>query len=152
MAPTDFAVRALRETDLEEWLRMRKVLWDGNDDFDHRTEMLDILGHPDTQLVLVADDGKGRLIGFLEASIRPFAEDCETDHVGYVEGWYVEGPHRRNGVGRELAAAAEQWARKKGCTEMASDAEIGNEQSIAAHARLGYKETSRLVHLRKELN
>ena len=151
MAATDFAVRPLRESDLEEWLRLRKLLWDGNDEQDHRSEMLDILSHPETQLVMVAEDGKGRLAGFLEASIRPFAEDCETDHVGYVEGWFVEDPHRRRGIGRELVTAAELWARQRGCTEMASDAEIGNDQSIAAHAGLGYKETSRLVHFRKEL-
>jgi hypothetical protein len=34
---------------------------------------------------------------------------------------------------------------------MASDAEIGNDLSLAAHLNLGYNETSRLVHLRKEL-
>ncbi len=113
--------------------------------------MLEILGHPETQLVLVANDGNGKTVGFLEASIRAFAEDCETDHVGYIEGWFVEGEHRRNVIGRELVSAAEKWARKKGCTEMASDVEIGNEQSLAAHFGLGYKETSRLVHLRKEL-
>jgi hypothetical protein len=34
---------------------------------------------------------------------------------------------------------------------MASDAELGNDSSLAIHLNLGYKETSRLVHLRKEL-
>ena len=140
MAATDFAVRPLRESDLEEWLRLRKLLWDGNDEQDHRSEMLDILSHPETQLVMVADDGNGRLAGFLEASIRPFAEDCETDHVGYVEGWFVEDPHRRRGIGRELVATAES------CT-----AGLIGDRLDAAHASLGYKETSRLVHFRKEL-
>lgn len=151
MAETDFAVRQLREQDLNEWLRLRKLLWDENDDADHRSEMLDILGHPESQLVVVAETESGKLIGFLEASIRPFVEDCETDHVGYLEGWFVDPDHRRSGVGRELVRSAEHWARQKGCTEMASDAEIGNESSIAAHSSLGYEETSRLVHLRKEL-
>ena len=113
--------------------------------------MMDILDHGDSQLVLVADSGNGGLIGFLEASIRPFVEDCETDHVGYLEGWYVEPEFRKMGIGRELVRQAEAWAREKGCTEMASDAEIGNEGSLAAHLNLGYSETSRLVHLRKDL-
>ncbi|MGD9628134.1 MAG: aminoglycoside 6'-N-acetyltransferase [Pyrinomonadaceae bacterium] len=152
MPKNDYALRPVRESDLNEWFRLRKLLWDENDDSDHQSEMLDILEHSDTQLVMVADLGDGRLIGFLEASIRPFAEDCETDHVGYLEGWYVMPEHRRLGVGRELVRNAENWARQKGCTEMASDAEIGNEQSLAAHVGLGYGITSRLVHLRKELN
>jgi aminoglycoside 6'-N-acetyltransferase I len=113
--------------------------------------MMDILSHPESQLVLVADTGDGRLIGFLEASIRPFVEDCHTDHVGYLEGWFVESDHRQRGVGRELVRDAENWARQKGCTEMASDAEVGNEASLSAHTRLGYEVTSKLVHLRKEL-
>lgn len=151
MPDTNYAVRPVRESDLNEWFRLRKLLWDENDDGDHRSEMLDILDHLDSQLVLVADSGDGELIGFLEASIRPFVEDCHTDHVGYLEGWYVAPEHRRLGVGGDLVRNAENWARQKGCTEMASDAEIGNEGSITAHTRLGYSETSRLVHLRKEL-
>jgi aminoglycoside 6'-N-acetyltransferase I len=150
--PTDkFHVRPVHESDLNEWFRLRKLLWDENDDADHRTEMMDILSHPESQLVLVADAGDDHLIGFLEAAIRPFVEDCHTDHVGYLEGWFVEPEHRQSGVGRELVRNAENWARQKGCTEMASDAEVGNERSLNAHTRLGYEITSKLVHLRKEL-
>ena len=151
MPETNYAVRPVRESDLNEWFRLRKLLWDENDDGDHRSEMLDILGHPESQLVLVADAGNGELIGFLEASIRPFVEDCETDHVGYLEGWYVLPENRQSGVGGELVRNAENWARQKGCSEMASDAEVGNDGSLTAHTRLGYEVTSRLVHLRKEL-
>lgn len=151
MDERNWNIRTLRESDLSEWLRLRKLLWDETVEDDHREEMLDIIEHPDSQCVLVADNRNGSLVGFLEVSIRPFVEDCETDHVGYLEGWFVEEAHRRNGVGGELVRQAEIWARKKGCTEIASDAEIGNELSLHAHASLGYKETSRLVHLRKAL-
>ena len=151
MTPEQFSVRPLRETDVDDWFRLRKLLWDATADDDHKSEMIDILEHPDSQLVLFADTGSGRLIGFLEASIRPYVEDCETDHVGYLEGWYVEPEFRKQGIGRELVREAEHWAIDKGCTEMASDAELGNDMSLTAHLNLGYKETSRLVHLRKEL-
>jgi aminoglycoside 6'-N-acetyltransferase I len=151
MNPEQVTVRQLQEADLDDWFRLRKMLWDETGDDDHKSEMIDILDHHESQLVLVADDGSGRLIGFLEASIRPFVEDCDTDHVGYLEGWFVEPSYRNEGIGRGLVAHAEEWAREKGCTEMASDAELGNDMSLAAHLRLGYNETSRLVHLRKEL-
>lgn len=150
MNPKQVTVRALRETDLDDWFRLRKMLWDATGDDDHKSEMLDILDHHESQLVLLAD-ADGRPVGFLEASIRPFVEDCETDHVGYLEGWFVEPEFRKDGVGSMLVRHAENWAREKGCTEMASDAEIGNSSSLAAHLSLGYIETSRLVHLRKEL-
>jgi aminoglycoside 6'-N-acetyltransferase I len=151
MTTANFNVRRLRETDIGEWLRLRKMLWDGSSDEEHKAEMMDIYEHTETQLVLVAEVGGGRLVGFLEASIRPFVEDCHSEQVGYLEGWFVEPEFRRSGIGRALVREAENWARARGSTEMASDAEIGNEMSLKAHLNLGYEETSRLVHLRKDL-
>ncbi|MGC2237619.1 MAG: aminoglycoside 6'-N-acetyltransferase [Pyrinomonadaceae bacterium] len=151
MTQQNYNVRPVKERDINEWFRLRKLLWDESSDDEHKTEMLDIYEHNDSQLVLVAETENGNLIGFLEASIRPFVEDCHTDHVGYLEGWFVEEEYRRYGVGRRLVRSAESWARSKGCTEMASDSEIGNDLSLKAHLNLGYDETSRLVHLRKDL-
>lgn len=151
MSDAEYAIRPLREDDLGEWFRLRSLLWDETPEDDHQEEMMDIIEHSDTQFVSVADLGNGRLAGFLEASIRPFVDDCSSENVGYLEGWYVEPAFRRRGIGRELVAAAEKWARVQGCSEMASDAELGNGPSVAAHGNLGYEETSRLVHFRKNL-
>lgn len=150
MTADEIVVRPISETDLEEWFRLRCILWDQTPEAEHRAEMLDILDHYETQQVFVAESDGG-LVGFLEASIRPFVEDCYTDRVGYLEGWYVEAPHRRKGIGAELVHSAEEWARISGCAEMASDAELGNNISERAHTKLGYEETSRLIHFRKEL-
>lgn len=146
-----FRVRQLEEKDFSGWFRLRKMLWDESNDEEHRAEMSDIFEHSETQLVIVAENSDGKLIAFLEASIRPFVEDCETDAVGYLEGWFVEPEFRQTGIGAKLVSSAENWARNKGCTEMASDSEIGNDLSLKAHQSLGYEETSRLVHLRKDL-
>ena len=151
MAATEYTIRPLAEGDLGEWLRLRQLLWDESSEDDHKSEMVDIIEDPESQFVAVADLGGGNLIGFLEASIRSHVEDCETENVGYLEGWFVDDRFRRNGVGRRLVDLAERWARGRGCTEMASDAEIGNSISQDAHSNLGYDETSRLVHYRKEL-
>ena len=151
MTGQNYRVRVVAANDASEWFRLRKLLWDESSDDEHRMEMLDIYEHHETQLVLVAETDDGNLVGFLEASIRPFVEDCHSDHVGYLEGWFVEPQYRKRGIGRHLVSEAENWARKKGCTEMASDSEIGNDTSLRAHQNLGYQETSRLVHLRKDL-
>ncbi|HEY0459554.1 MAG TPA: aminoglycoside 6'-N-acetyltransferase [Pyrinomonadaceae bacterium] len=150
MTEYNVIVRPIQEHDLPDWYRLRRMLWDELSEEEHRDEMFDIYEHTDSQLVLVAEKD-GKLVGFLEASIRPFVEDCHTDNVGYLEGWFVEPGFRRYGIGRDLVKNAERWARKKGCTEMASDAEVGNDLSLEAHLKLGYEETSRLVHLRKDL-
>ncbi len=151
MASNDIIIRPLAEGDLGEWLRLRLLLWDESDEDDHKDEMVDIIEHSDSQFVAVADRGDGRLAGFLEASIRTHVEDCDTENVGYLEGWYIDESHRRQGIGGRLVRFAEEWARQRGCTEMASDAEVDNAISLQAHNQLGYAETSRLVHLKKSL-
>ena len=151
MSEQNFVIRPVGKNDLNEWFRLRKLLWDESSDDEHRVEMLDIYEHSETQLVLVAETDGGKLAGFLEASIRPFVEDCHTDHVGYLEGWFVEKDFRRHGIGTKLVRQAEQWARRKGCTEMASDSEMGNNLSLQAHLKLGYDVSSKLIHLRKDL-
>ena len=84
-------------------------------------------------------------------SIREQAEGCQTDHIGYLEGWYVDEAWRQQGVGRKLVAAAEAWALAQGCTEMASDTTPEYPISPAAHAHLGYEEVTRTIHYRKVL-
>lgn len=76
--------------DRDEWLRLRLVLWpDSTAD-----EVDDYFRHGGFRIferstVIVADNGDGRLAGFTEASVRPFAEGCMTSPVAYLEGWYV---------------------------------------------------------------
>ena len=48
-------------------------------------------------------------------------------------------------------AHAERWARALGYSELASDAEIDNTVSIAAHRALGFEETDRIVCFLKKL-
>ncbi len=151
MIEQSFRIRPIEKGDFDEWFRLRQSLWDESSEAEHHAEMTDIFEHIETQLVLVVEISNGHLAGFLEASIRPFVEDCHSEQVGYLEGWFVEPVFRKHGIGRQLVKSAENWAREKGCEEMASDSEIGNDLSLKAHLKLGYEETSRLVHLRKDL-
>ena len=101
--------------------------------------------------VFVIDRGDGTLAGFVEAGSRPYAEGCNTSPVGYVEAWYVDDDLRRQGYGRALLQAAEDWARSQGSREMASDALLDNETSHRAHEASGYTEVERIVTFRKSL-
>lgn len=71
--------------------------------------------------------------------------------MAYLEGWYVEPDVRRRGIGRALVRAAEDWGRTQGCTEFASDTEIENAASAAAHTALGFEEVDRVRCFRKRL-
>jgi aminoglycoside 6'-N-acetyltransferase I len=144
-------VRAADLHDKAEWLRMRTALWP-NSKADHSAdiERFLICADPET-IVLVAEREAGVLGGFVEAGTRRWAEGCASSPVGYIEGWWVDVDLRRRGVGGLLIAAAEAWARSLGLTEMASDAELTNEVSHAAHHALGYEEAERIVCFRKRL-
>jgi aminoglycoside 6'-N-acetyltransferase I len=101
--------------------------------------------------VFVLDRADGSLAGFVEAGSRPYAEGCDTTPVGYVEAWYVDDDFRRQGYGRALLDAAEDWARCQGYREMASDALLDNLTSHRAHKASGYTEVERIVTFRKAL-
>jgi aminoglycoside 6'-N-acetyltransferase I len=138
-------------TDRDEWLRMRRALWNDCPDEQQLREMDEIL-KSETEVVFFAEGPEGRLCGFVEVSIRPWAIGCDSTPVGYIEGWYVDEDFRRQGAGRALVEAAEDWARSRGCRQMASDAELWNTVSHQAHGALGYQETGRVVTFKKDLS
>jgi len=143
-------IRPVKPEDLDEWLRMRLLLWSDDAPQEHLKEMEDMLADS-TCAVLVAVCPDGGLCGFLEVSQRKYADGCNTSPVGYIEGWYVDPDHRRNQVGAQLVQAAEAWARQSGLQEMASDCIINNIISLKAHNALGYEEVERLIHFKKQL-
>jgi aminoglycoside 6'-N-acetyltransferase I len=144
-------IRPVDVRDQAEWLRMRLALWPYAGHTEHMKEMSQYLVDS-SQAVFVADRGDGRLAGFLEAGSRSVADGCDSQPVGYIEGWYVDADVRQQGVGRTLVEAAENWARQCGYREMASDCLIDNSTSFKAHLRLGYQEANRLIHFRKLLD
>jgi aminoglycoside 6'-N-acetyltransferase I len=92
------------------------------------------------------------VVGFIEAGLRSHADGCDPSHpVGFVEGWYVAPAHRRRGIVALLLASAEDWARRHGCAEMASDAWVDHNDSQRAHEALGFEVVDRCVHYRKAL-
>jgi aminoglycoside 6'-N-acetyltransferase I len=145
-------IRPVEPADASVWERMRQSLWP-DESGGHAREIAQYFAHPRTNPleVLLACLGSGVAIGFVELSIRPYAEGCTTDRVAFVEGWYVEPQHRGRGVGAALMRAAEEWARAMTCTELASGTQLENDASIAAHKALGFEEVERQVCFRKSL-
>ena len=148
---TPATIRRLEVSDRGEWIRLRRALWPHHDPDELEVEADEMANTPETTPVFVAQHANGGLCGMIEVAIRGHAIGCSTDRVGYLEAWYVEPDWRRRGIGRRLVERAEQWARSRGCSEMASDTTPRYPLSPAAHAALGYREVKRKIHFRKPL-
>ncbi len=149
-------VDPLRAEDAPAWEAMRRSLGPDwlVDDFaalvDEFLRNGTIQGLPHA-VFIARDDAAGAPVGFAEVSIRQYAEGCLTSPVGYLEGWCVVESARRRGVGGMLVAACEQWAKSKGCSEFASDAELDNRVSLDAHEALGFEPVADIRCYRKSL-
>ena len=94
---------------------------------------------------------QGIPLGFAQCQLRTdYVEGTHTSPVGYLEGIYVAAHCRRHGHASALLAACEQWAAEMGCTEFASDCEIGNDVSLRFHLHAGFQEANRIICLTKK--
>jgi len=150
-AKPNIIIRLARKTDLAEWLAMRRALWPDCPLKKHRKEMAEILADKRDQPAWVAESPGGELAGFLEASVRNYADGAGRQDVGYLEGWYAKPKFRKMGVGRALVKAAEEWAVGRGFSHMGSDTWVGNRNSYRAHKAMGYRDVGRDVHFVKRL-
>jgi aminoglycoside 6'-N-acetyltransferase I len=148
-------IRLIASTDRGEWLRLLIGLHPELPDADHVPSIGAYLSRGSIaelipSAVFAAERQDGRLAGFLELSVRNYAEGC-SGNTPYVESWYVDEDVRGTGVGRALMEAAERWALDQGFVELASDALLENSLSHAAHQALGFEVVERIVVFRKPL-
>jgi len=151
LLPMTLTVAAIGERDAADWLDMRRLLWPGHGAIAHGNEMRELAASPGFAAFIARDD-EGRAVGFAEVYTRPFANGCESRPVPFLEGIWVAPPARNSGVGSALLAAVEAWCRRRGFTELGSDAAIENIDSHRAHAAWGFAETERVVYFRKALS
>ena len=134
------------EADRAELAPLRIALWPDSEPDVYALE-------PDGDEVYLLARYNGVPAGFAELSLRrDYVSGCETSPVGFLEGIYVIPEQRRHGIARAIVAAAERWARGRGCTEFGSDALLDNLASHRMHAALGFAEVSRVVQFHKALD
>jgi aminoglycoside 6'-N-acetyltransferase I len=149
-------VRQAGISDQHELAKMRELLWPDASAEEHRIEVEAVLrtGKYGTlpMAILIAHKEGDTLAGFIEVGLRSHADGCDiAQPVGFIEGWFVREANRKQGIGRALMRSAEEWARKQGCLEIASDTWIDHEDSQRAHQALGFEVVDRCVHFRKTL-
>ena len=91
-------------------------------------------------------------IAFISLSLRgDYVEGTKSSPVGYVEGIYVKPEYQGKGVAKKLVDFAKKWSSENGCSELASDCLLENEDSRRFHNRIGFKEANTIVHFTMEL-
>ena len=99
--------------------------------------------------VLVAENGDGRVIGWLHVAARTqLTEDMCADILGLV----VDESARGAGVGADLVRAAEAWARGEGCTRIRVRSRETRERAHKFYEREGYARNKVQVVLHKSLD
>jgi aminoglycoside 6'-N-acetyltransferase I len=138
---------------LAEWVRLRHALWPHLSEQRHRVEASSILERADRACSFLVRDAGMAAIGFAEATLRQdYVNGCTTSPVAFIEGIFVVPDWRRRGAARCLCDAIEEWAASLGCSELASDTDLGNRGSQRMHGALGFEETERVIFYRKLLS
>jgi aminoglycoside 6'-N-acetyltransferase I len=145
----DIVTRPATEQDIASWARMRLQLWPEYTLESHGSDAKEFIQESGSicYLALV----KGEAIGFLELSLRPYANGCESSPVAFIEGVWVSSTHRQQGVGRLLMEEAERWTKARGLKELGSDTDLDNSLAHDAHRGWGFQETERVLYFRKRL-
>lgn len=141
-------VRRAERKDVPEVAKLFHCLWPEASIAEYERELTALVAEnfpgPLPTTVLLAEELGGHIAGFIEVGLRSHADGCDPSRpTGYIEGWYVAPPYRRRRIGAKLVAAAEEWSRNQGCTEMASDAWLDAIDSQRAHEALGFEVVDR---------
>ena len=145
-----FRFEKARPEDLVEWSALRDALYTGVSPDFHTADMELFLAASDRQC-WIARDAAGAAAGFLEVALRNIVDGCLTSPVGFIEGVYVKPQYRGCGLGARLVDLAGEWALGRGCSEMATDAELENTSAQAFHRHMGFEETYRIVEFKKTI-
>ena len=136
--------------DIEAITELSVLLYHGDEYDDLFASNKEDLENPEMAIFLAFDEDKA--LGFSHASLRhDYVEGTSGGIIGYLEGIYVNPDYRGHGIAKSLAALCEDWARKKGCHEFASDCLLDNTDSLKFHLGIGFTEANRIICFTKNL-
>lgn len=140
-------VRPAREADADAIAQLSATLGYPATPAEVRDRLPFMLGSV-TDLILVATDSTGAVIGWLQAHASHVLESgFRVEIIGLI----VASSARRQGTGRALVKEAEQWARKLGADKIVVRSNVQRSESHAFYPALGYELTKTQKVYRKKL-
>jgi GNAT superfamily N-acetyltransferase len=83
----------------------------------------------DSEYAVLIAEVEERPVGYLVAAIREYPPISTVEHFGFIQDMAVTGASRRQGVGRALYDAAEQWILGRGVRQIELKVDVRNEVS-----------------------
>ncbi len=143
-------IEELSESNLESLIPLVIALWPDCNEEEELENYQQLINSVNGTCYLAKENDY--YIGFIHLGTRnDYVEGSSSSPVAYIEGIYVKPSSQQLGIGRKLVEVAERWAREHGFTELASDTEITNKESISFHLRTGFEEAGRIVYFIKRL-
>lgn len=138
-----------RKKYIEDVARLMCELWNESDVDAFCFHIKGCLRHDYSILVAYLNDEP---VGYIELNITiSYEEKFSQFPIMYICGLYVSPYFRKQGVASELIKEAENYAREKYCTRLASDYFDYNIPSANLHEKMGFKITSRRVNVIKDI-
>lgn len=150
MNSTEISIEIVSSNNLEDLVKLALELW-SDCSFDEEMESYTEVINSSDQICYLYKINQD-YVAFIHVSTRyDYVKGANASPVAYVEGIYVQPAFRGEGVAYELIKRAEAWASNKGYSQLASDTEIGNTDSVEFHKRVGFNEVGRVVCFIKSL-
>ena len=144
-------IRAANITDKPAWLALRRRLRPALSDQQHERDWMQMIEQRGQRMTLLCVDGQGAMLGMIEVSRRAESDELGSGPVAYVDALHVEPAQEREMAARQLAEAAANWARARGCRVLAADTSLDNQWERKLLLGLGFEELARKVVYRRVL-
>ena len=138
------------EKNLKEYVDLAMLLFP-DEDYSEEYEMYKEAFKTDKEMgYLYQADNK--YVGMMHLSIRSdYVNGTDTSPVLYLEAIYVLSEYRKSGIARKFIEFAEETAKQKGITQLASDCLLENHASELFHKSCGFREEERVICFVKDV-
>jgi aminoglycoside 6'-N-acetyltransferase I len=145
-------IRKATIDDTDKVTELALLLWHDNS-YDELFIKMKKMLKKNSQIIFLAFESENH-IGFAHCSLRyDYVEGTDGGgNVGYLEGIYVRDECRKSGVARSLVKCCENWAKRNGCIEFASDCDLDNTNSYNFHLKIGFIEANRIICFAKKFD
>lgn len=135
---------------LREYVDLAMLLFP-DEDYDEEYKMYKESFKTDKEMgFLYQADGK--YVGMMHLSVRnDYVNGTDTSPVLYLEAIYVSADYRKQGIARKFIEFAENIAKEKSITQLASDCLLENTASELFHKSCGFREEERVICFVKDI-